>query len=66
MMTIIYGCISPMVLSENPWRTREYYKSVQRLDTHRFGLTIGKLIALLVGAAATAVIAIVTILSLRP
>jgi hypothetical protein len=56
----------PMVFGDNPWRTREDYKREQERDTHRFWLTIGTLIVSLIGSAAAAIIAIVTILSLRP
>lgn len=56
----------PMVSGDNPWRTKQDYKREEKREAQRFWLTIGTLIVSLIGSAATAIIAIVTILSLRP
>lgn len=56
----------PMVSGDNPSRTREDYKKEQERGTHRFRLTIATLIVSLIGSAATAIIAIFTILSVQP
>lgn len=56
----------PMVSGDNPWRTKQDYNREEKREAQRFWLTIGTLIVSLIGSVATAIIAIVTILSLRP
>lgn len=56
----------PMVSGDNSWRTGQDYEREQKREAQRFWLTIGTLMVSLIGSVATAIIAIVTILSLRP
>lgn len=53
----------PMPSGDDPWRTRDDYQIEQERDRQRFRLTIATLIVSLIGSVATAIIAIITILS---
>ena len=56
----------PMPTGNDPWRTQGDYRAEQRRDTSRFRITIATLIVSMIGTAATALVAIWTVLSYAP